>query len=553
MISWIQRYFQHHFKTIFAVLLGLMIISFVMTIGPSGLGRGSQFRSSERRFFGHNLNSEESSRQIAADAELSFRLNPTSYYLSEDFIENRLAALHFADEMHIPQATDAEIKAFVQNLRAFRGQDGQFNAEAYQNFRTNLKAMGHTEGDVRRILSDDVRIEKVNALVGGPGYALPGEVQLQLKSSDTTWTLGTASVDYASFAVDVKPTDAELNKFFEDYAPRYEIPPRALASYVLFPAAAYVGGVTVTDAEVRAFYDANPARFPKPVDPKTPAPLKDLKTDPAAHFPLVRGQVEAAMKMERAQKLAAKAASDFVYEIYKGNVAAGPELDAFLAKKKLEAKTLAPFTSEAPPAELGGSHEIAEAVFRLDEKKFYTDALVTPAGAVVVFRKGIEPARKPDFKDVRARVAADYIENEKQKRFIELGKKLRAQLESHLKAGEAFDKAAAAVGTGAGVKIETKNVAAFTPRTAPQDLDRQVLGVLDGLEKGQVSDMILTQDKKGVLVFVADKKAPDLSDANAQYTATRAMLANASSRIASVAILNELVELEKKRIEPKAE
>jgi len=28
--------------------------------------------------------------------------------------------------------------------------------------------------------------------------------------------------------------------------------------------------MTVTDAEVRAYYDANPARFPKPTDPKNP-------------------------------------------------------------------------------------------------------------------------------------------------------------------------------------------------------------------------------------------------------------------------------------------
>ena len=35
MISWIQKYFQHHFRVIFAVLLGVVIIAFVFTIGAA--------------------------------------------------------------------------------------------------------------------------------------------------------------------------------------------------------------------------------------------------------------------------------------------------------------------------------------------------------------------------------------------------------------------------------------------------------------------------------------------------------------------------------------
>src|SRR5687768_8865816 len=54
MISWIQRYFQHHFKVIFAVLLGLIIISFVFTIGAApGIGQAER-QVVDRYFFGYN-------------------------------------------------------------------------------------------------------------------------------------------------------------------------------------------------------------------------------------------------------------------------------------------------------------------------------------------------------------------------------------------------------------------------------------------------------------------------------------------------------------------
>ena len=52
MISWIQKYFQHHFKTIFAVLLAVTIISFIFTIGAApGIGQADR-RVTERRVFG---------------------------------------------------------------------------------------------------------------------------------------------------------------------------------------------------------------------------------------------------------------------------------------------------------------------------------------------------------------------------------------------------------------------------------------------------------------------------------------------------------------------
>ena len=62
--------------------------------------------------------------------------------------------------------------------------------------------------------SPDVRADKVNKLIAGPGYVLPGDVKSQLARSDTTWTLSTASADYDSFAPALKPSDADLTKFF---------------------------------------------------------------------------------------------------------------------------------------------------------------------------------------------------------------------------------------------------------------------------------------------------------------------------------------------------
>ena len=74
MISWIQRTFQRHFRVVFAALLGITIISFIVTIGATpGIGRGDHVLVS-REFFGHNLASRGESQQLNSDAALSVEL-----------------------------------------------------------------------------------------------------------------------------------------------------------------------------------------------------------------------------------------------------------------------------------------------------------------------------------------------------------------------------------------------------------------------------------------------------------------------------------------------
>ncbi|WP_414663314.1 peptidylprolyl isomerase [Horticoccus sp. 23ND18S-11] len=561
MISWIQRYFQHHFRVIFAVLLGVIIISFVFTIGAApGIGRGDR-QVIERQFFGYNLNMQADQQRLMGDAGLSANLRVGAFgNLDSEQIQNyafqRAATLHLADKWHIPAATQPEIEGQIKTLRMFFGQDGQFDAKAYQTFRDNLKTnpRGLTEADIVRIVGDDVRAEKVQTLLSGPGYVLPAEVKNQILRADTSWTLATASADYAAFKPEIKPTDVELTQFFEQSGGRYDIPPRVVVSAVEFPALAHVGSVTVTDADVRAFYDSNPSRFPKPDAAKlAPAtPLVTPPADPAADFAAVRPQVEAALRIERAQALAVKAASDFALALYDSKAATPEAIEAFVAGRKLAAKTLAPFTRDSGPAELGGSPEAATQAFRLSKDRLVSEVVPTPAGAAILVWKETQASHKPLFTQVREKVSADYVENERRKRFVELGKTVKTQIETRLKAGDAFEKAAADAAAAAGLKLEAKTMAAFTLRSRPQDADYSVLGTLERLEKGQVSDMVINVDK-GIFVYAAEKKAPDLSETNPQFAETRKQIAAYNGRFGASAYISELVESELKKSEPKVQ
>ncbi|MDO8540918.1 MAG: peptidyl-prolyl cis-trans isomerase [Opitutaceae bacterium] len=565
MISWIQRYFQHHFKTIFAILLLMMVIPLIWVFNPSSGVSGADHRNVEREFFGYNLGLAGDQQRLMGDAQLSVGLQFGAFSgLEPEQVQNyafqRAASLHLAEKWHIPAATPDEVTQAIKNLRIFTGQDGQFDPKAYSTFRDNLKTnpRGMSEADIVRVLGDDVRVAKVNKLLAGPGYVSPADVKAQLVRADTTWTLATATADYAAYKPDLKPTDAELTKFFEENSFRYEIPPRVVASYVEFPSSNFMVNVNVTEAEVRAFYDANPARFPKPAEAKPaaeagkPAPDVTKPSDPAADFAAVRPTVEAELKRERAQRLAAKTASDVALAAFEGKVKNEAALQTFLSGRKLTARPLAPFTRETGPTELGGSRQTADEAFRLNKDRFVSEAVTTANGVAVLFWKETLPAQKPLFSQVREKVAADFTEGEKRKRFVELGKTMKGQVEARLKAGDTFEKAAETVASSTGLKLETKSLPAFSHRDRPPELDYSVLGSLDRLEKGQVSDMVITADK-GIFVFAAEKKVPDTSESNPRYAETRSQIATYNSRMGTQAYIAELVEKELKRSEGKSE
>src|SRR5438045_4149131 len=186
MISWIQRYFQHHFRVVFALLLAVTIISFIFTIGAApGIGRADR-RMMDREFFGYNLSLQSDQQRLMGDAGLSANLRIGGFgNLESEQIQNyafqRAATLHLADEWHIPAATSAEIETQIKTRRMFAGPDGQFDPKAYQTFRDNLKAnsRGLNEADIVRVIGDDVRADKVQTLLAGPGYVLPAEIKSQ--------------------------------------------------------------------------------------------------------------------------------------------------------------------------------------------------------------------------------------------------------------------------------------------------------------------------------------------------------------------------------------
>jgi peptidyl-prolyl cis-trans isomerase D len=302
---------------------------------------------------------------------------------------------------------------------------------------------------------------------------------------------------------------------------------------------------------MREFYKANADRFPVPADPaKKDASLSLAPAKPAAatdDFPKVRAQVEAAMKQQAAARRASQVANDFTVALYDRKLAANsPELAAFVAASRHPATVVAPFNGDNPPAAQPWLANYGEQVSRLGKDRFFSDPLPGPNGFIVLLWQETLPSYKPLFAEVRDKVAADYKDNEKRKRFVEQGKVVRSRLEAAVKAGTAFEKAAA------DQKLTVKTYANFTLRQPPQDFPYPAFGTLQSLAAGQVADMVAAADK-GYFVFAAAKKLPDVTPANPRYAEIRTQLMQLTANASEGSILSSMVEEELKKSAPVGE
>lgn len=544
MFTWIQKYFQRHFGLICVIILGAMGIPLIVVFAPSdGIGQGDQ-KAFQHEVFGYNLGSERDKAQLFGDANLSATLqlgySGVSGEQLQQYALQRAAAIHLANEHHIPATTNQEVSDQIKTLRIFANENGTFDAKRYASFRESLKAGARfTEADVSRVIADDVRADKMRKVLAGPGYVLDADVKTQLEKSETTWTLAVANIDYEKFTPVIEPSSDELAKYFGDNSFRYEIGPRVKATYIAFPATKYSEQFTTNDDELKAFFEASPARFQKPAtddQPAAPATSGD--------FEIVKDLVLAELKIAKGRQIALKEAADLTLALYESKLSNTPEsLVPFLEAHHKEQLPLEPFTQAEGPAEFGRSQEVTTAAFRLNEQRFYSDAVPVQTGAVVLLWKETLPTRIPLMTEVLEKVTVDYTEGEKRKQFVELGTKLKASIKDRLAAGDDFATAAQTARDSLGVSLEVKSLSPFTASNPPAASEFATFGPLETLSKGEVSDMVITREN-GSLVYAADKQLPNLSMDNPKYEETRKQIAFMTARLGANKYLDEIVQKE---------
>lgn len=539
MFTAIQTKFQKHYKVLFFIMLVVVIVAFVFTIGAAP-GIGGDARAAEQEFFGYNLASERDQIRLIRAAELSYRMEHGELsQMQPGQLENRalerLAYLAVAEELAVPGPNDEELMNFIFTRTAFHDQSERFDRRRYSRFTDEIEAdPQRSDGDVVLVLEEDYRIEKVRDLIGGPGYVHTTEIRRELEYNKTLWTLSLASYDLSGFEPEIDPNEENLKEFFESNPRRYERQPQTVFSYVEFRPDDFLDKVPELDEEdIETYFEDNRERFAA-----EPPPAEDGDEEEESETSLddVRDEVVEALRQERANRLANHAASDFTYTLFDEEIR--PDSERFPEIVEEYNGTI----HDAPPAspnnfpqELGFPWQVQQEVFRLTDRRFFSDPQRLDDRFVVFIYRDTLDAEIPPFEEVKDRVVQDYEAQEERRLLSEAGSEIRQRLQSRLDEGESFSEAAEAEG------LEPREIGPFSRIGPPQDLPQPVLQRIDEFKKDRVSSMIQAQNY-GFFAILKERDLPDIDTNSGEFMRTAQSRREELGETTPIGVVQEFVE-----------
>ncbi len=539
MISWLQSKVQKHMLLVF-IIFAVLIVAFVVEIGNQGpIGGGPKDPMAKLHFFDTPLNTEARRQQFQNDAQLSASLNG-EFRPSENYGFERATALHLANLHQIPGPNDAQLEEFLKSRPLFKSPTGEFDPQTYSMIVDNLKLGGRaSEADLKRVLEEDFRAQKIWELLQGEGFVSESEILDTLAQRLAKWSILAASADLSTHEPEIEITEEMLQAHYEEFDFNYQTPARRSVSYVTFNASNYVDDIKPTTDELIRHFEANIDRY----QPQ-PTVNEEGEEEPAepVTFEQARLAVREDLRLEEARKLAVEKAHDLVLHIIENEVQNETEgFNALIAENGLSLETTPHFADNETPIGTTWNRSIVSQAFQLSENRFYSEPIEYGDSVLVLFHGSeIEPTI-PTFDTIRPRVEADVrAEQLRQARTAyatELQEKLAAS-----DSPEAFKTAAEADG------LTVASHEDFTLMEPSEGLDNRLLSAIAELEANQVSDIVrLGNENQAAFIYVASKEVPEVDKDDAQYTEVANAMRNAYSRFSAEQYINSLLlpELER--------
>ena len=534
MISWLQTNFQKHFRVLFIVLLGVIIVAFVFTIGAApGIGDGRN-QDQNIQFFGNEFSTDSQRQEFFNAAYYSSLL--TGAPLNQDqltqYAFNRAAALHLADLHNIPGPNSEQLTEHIQQLGMFQSPDQTFSREVYVRFRDEIRASGNiSEGALSLIIADDYRVNKVFDGLSSPGFVLESEVIQDLVLDQTVWSVNVAEYDLANFSPEIDYSEEKLEAFYVQNSFRYASPTRRTISFVEFEALDHIAEVEVTEENLQDYFARNSYQYTKTVEAP---PSEDPEAEPAAPitepatFEESRDQVEFDFKLEEAKKIGQTKAENLALALVEADNALGTtdslsieRIESLIEKRGYQTKRTTPFARNETPIGLNWSQNLIALSFQLTENHIYSQPVIEGDSTFVLYLESENEEFVPNFKTVAPRVREDYAEDEARR----LGSSKGQELADALKAVDADSFKAEAEARGLTVSEYNE----FKRRDTVEGLDAGLIFSASELEKDGVSDVTIREDK-AYIVQVTKKEIPEVTSDDEEYTTRMEALKNTYSQ-----------------------
>jgi peptidyl-prolyl cis-trans isomerase D len=388
MFDFVQKH-----KKVAQVFLALIAITFAtwgiesytrFRGGQDTLATVNGLTISEREFAEELRQQQERMRQIFGQGfdPAAFDTPESRRMLLERMISQRVVAAQ-AEKARL-SVPDDTLRETIVSIPAFQA-DGKFSKAAYEQM---LRAQNPpmTPAQFESKLRYDLALAQLTRAVGDAAIA-PRTVTARLAALEAQKReVSEARIPAQEFLSQVKVDDAKAKGYYDANQAEFQTPERVRVEYAVLSADALAKQDPVTEAEIKAAYEARSSQY------------RVEEQRRASHI-LVKTK-------EEADKIAAEAKKT-------------PARFAELAKK---------FSQDPGSAEKGGDlgtfgpgmmvKPFEEAVFRMKEGEI-SDPVQSEFGYHVIRLTGIQPARARPLDEVRKELAAELARQKGQRKFAE--------------------------------------------------------------------------------------------------------------------------------------
>lgn len=146
----------------------------------------------------------------------------------------------------------------VPQLAALRRPDGSFDVDAYKAL---LAAQGMSPAAFEASVRQDAALKQVVGGVEASAFAPDGVARQSLETLLQRRQVQLQRFLTRDYVAKVQPTDADLEAFHKSHSDLFRAPEQARIEYVVLTLDSLAKDVTVSDEELRKYYDENAARY----------------------------------------------------------------------------------------------------------------------------------------------------------------------------------------------------------------------------------------------------------------------------------------------------
>ena len=510
---------------------------FAIIISVAFVAVGSCFKAPQDSLVAGKINGKKISANTLEQVAVAIRGfgrnrdNGTSASVVERRAWEQLAARITAEKNGLA-ASQEEVRNTLREAAGFQGANG-FDINRY---RMVLREQGLTPTMYENLVSHQLAIMKNAMLVESATWVSPMELDDELAAMTDHFTVQVATVSNRFSGVEMRLSDNDYLKYYEENKASFALPDRMSVRYVSIPVTNYLASVTVSDDDLHEYYDSHVDTFSRTTTNNT------SETIP---FDAVREKIAAELKLEEARYCAE---TSVTFNIYGKLANAGSNaLETVAAKENLVVKTSPLFSADEPLYWAENAKEFAAAAFELDPDRADSRFGIVKGNThvFVIERLQQSPAHTPTYENVLNDLRPRAMAKARSEAFQSYAKELRADLRKLLDEGKSFDAAAKAKALNVSTSI-TYTVSDI--QSQKSDRNYAIAYGAMTLKKGELSEAVPSSATQSLFIFVQDRQPGDAMSGEMM----RSQIRNGIARRHSGSLFTEWLtwNLSKQKFEP---